>query len=62
MRHTRIFVNKFFSDAPRTTKSMHVVIEDLELERLWVVYHRPLSQIRQPVDHPVQYHITMKYR
>ena len=26
------------TDAPRTTKSMHVVIEDLGLERLWVVY------------------------
>ena len=26
------------TDAPRTTKSMHVVIKDLELERLWVVY------------------------
>lgn len=26
------------TDAPRTTKSMHVVIEDLGLEHLWVVY------------------------
>ena len=26
------------TDAPRTTKSMHIVIEDLGLERLWVVY------------------------
>ena len=26
------------TDAPRTTKSMHVVIEDLGLERLWVIY------------------------
>ncbi len=26
------------TDAPRTTKSMHVVILDLGLERLWVVY------------------------
>ena len=26
------------TDAPRTTKSMHVVIRDLGLERLWVVY------------------------
>ena len=26
------------TDAPRTTKSMHVVVEDLGLERLWVVY------------------------
>lgn len=26
------------TDAPRTTKSMHVVIKDLGLERLWVVY------------------------
>ena len=26
------------TDAPRTTKSMHVVIEDLGLEHLWVIY------------------------
>jgi hypothetical protein len=26
------------TEAPRTTKSMHVVIRDLNLERLWVVY------------------------
>ena len=26
------------TDAPRTTKSMHVFIEDLGLERLWVIY------------------------
>ena len=26
------------TDAPRTTKSMHIVIEDLGLERLWAVY------------------------
>ena len=26
------------TDAPRTTKSMHIVIDDLGLERLWVVY------------------------
>ena len=26
------------TDAPRTTKSMHIVIEDLGLERLWVIY------------------------
>jgi predicted AAA+ superfamily ATPase len=26
------------TDAPRTTKSMHIVIEDLGLEHLWVVY------------------------
>lgn len=26
------------TEAPRTTKSMHVVIRDLSLERLWVVY------------------------
>ena len=26
------------TDAPRTTKSMHVVIEDLRLEHLWVIY------------------------
>lgn len=26
------------TDAPRTTKSMHAVMDDLKLERLWVVY------------------------
>ena len=26
------------TDAPRTTKSMHVVVDDLGLEHLWVVY------------------------
>lgn len=26
------------TDAPRTTKSMHVVLKDLQLEHLWVVY------------------------
>ncbi len=26
------------TDAPRTTRSMHIVIEDLELEHLWVIY------------------------
>lgn len=26
------------TDAPRTTKSMHVVIEDLGLSHLWVLY------------------------
>jgi uncharacterized protein len=28
-----------FEDAPRMTKSMHVVIEDLDLEHLWVVFN-----------------------
>ncbi len=27
-----------YDEAPRTTKSMHAVIQDLELEKLWVVY------------------------
>jgi hypothetical protein len=26
------------SDAPKTTKSMHVALDDLKLEHLWVVY------------------------
>jgi predicted AAA+ superfamily ATPase len=26
------------TDAPRTTKSMHIALEDLKLEHLWVVY------------------------
>ena len=26
------------TDSPRTTKSMHIVIEDLGLEHLWVLY------------------------
>ena len=36
------------TDAPRTTKSMHIVIEDLGLEHLWVIYpgdlEYPLAQ------------------
>jgi len=35
------------TDAPKTTKSMHIAIEDLKLEHLWVVYpgekHYPLT-------------------
>lgn len=31
------------SDAPRTTKSMHVVIEDLGLEHLWVLHPGDLA-------------------
>ena len=27
-----------YSDAPKLTKSMKIVINDLELEQLWVVY------------------------
>ena len=30
-------------DAPRTTKSMHIVLQDLGLEHLWVVYPGDLS-------------------
>lgn len=30
------------TDAPKTTRSMHVALEDLNLERLWVVYHGTL--------------------
>ena len=37
------------TDAPRTTKSMHVVIEDLGLEHLWILYpgdhEYPLSDV-----------------
>jgi predicted AAA+ superfamily ATPase len=36
-----------YADAPRTTKSMHVVIEDLKLDRLWVVYP---GERRYPFD------------
>ncbi len=27
-----------YADAPSTTKSMHIALEDLALEHLWVVY------------------------
>lgn len=30
------------ADAPTTTKSMHIALEDLKLEHLWVVYPGPL--------------------
>ena len=39
-----------FSDAPRATRSMHVAVEDLSLERLWVVY--PGSE-QYPVDEQI---------
>lgn len=29
------------SDAPRTTKSMHIALDDLDLQHLWVVYPGP---------------------
>ena len=39
LRHGRRWGFEFkCTDAPRTTKSMHVVIDDLGLEHLWVVY------------------------
>ncbi len=39
LRHGRRWGFEFkCTDAPRTTKSMHGVIEDLGLERLWVLY------------------------
>ncbi len=37
-----------YSSAPTTTKSMHIALEDLKLEHLWVVYpgavRYPLSE------------------
>ena len=39
LRHGRRWGFEFkCTDAPKTTKSMHVVLKDLELEHLWVVY------------------------
>ena len=39
LRHGRRWGFEFkCTDAPRTTKSMHVVVDDLGLEHLWVVY------------------------
>ena len=39
IRHGRRWAFEFkCTDAPRTTKSMHIVIDDLGLDRLWVVY------------------------
>ena len=39
LRHGRRWGFEFkCTDAPRTTKSMHVVIDDLGLDHLWVVY------------------------
>ena len=39
LRHGRRWGFEFkCTDAPRTTKSMHVVLKDLQLEHLWVVY------------------------
>ena len=36
MRH--VLIEFKCTDAPRTTKSMRVVVDDLKLEHLWVVY------------------------
>ena len=39
LRHGRRWGFEFnCTDAPKTTKSMHVALEDLKLEHLWVVY------------------------
>lgn len=39
MRGGRLYGFEFkFEDAPRPTRSMHHVTEDLGLERIWVVY------------------------
>ena len=39
LRHGRRWGFEFkCTDAPKTTKSMHVALEDLNLEHLWVVY------------------------
>ena len=27
-----------YTDAPRTTRSMHIAVADLNLEHLWVIY------------------------
>ena len=37
------------SDAPKTTKSMHIVIDDLGLEHLWVVYP---GELEYPLGRP----------
>ena len=39
------------SEAPRTTKSMHIVADDLGLEHLWVVYPGEL-------EYPLTDHVT----
>ena len=38
------------TDAPTTTKSMHVALEDLKLEHLWVVYP---GQLRYPMTEKI---------
>jgi hypothetical protein len=59
----RIGVEVKYADAPKMTRSMHVVMDDLKLDHLWVVYpgkdafpmHErvtalPISQIRQIIN------------
>ena len=38
------------SDAPRTTRAMHIAIDDLGLEHLWVVYP---GNLRYPLTHRI---------
>lgn len=40
-----------YQDAPTTTKSMRIALEDLKLERLWVVYPGPTSY---PMDEKIE--------
>lgn len=44
LRHGRRYGFEFkYEDAPRSTRSMHVAIEDLQLEKLWVVHPGELA-------------------
>ena len=38
------------SDAPRTTRSMHVVLDDLGLTHLWVIYPGDLEYPLSPLS------------
>jgi predicted AAA+ superfamily ATPase len=40
-----------YMDAPRTTKAMHIVLQDLKLEKLWVVYP---GDLRYPIAEKIE--------
>lgn len=51
LRHGRRWGFEFkCADAPRTTRSMHIALEDLQLEHLWVVYP---GELRYPLTDTV---------
>ncbi len=52
IRNAKRFGFEFkYMDAPRPTKSMHVVVQDLTLEKLWVIYP---GELRYPIAEKIE--------